>query len=182
MPRRNTAGPYRPERGILREKAASRNAASGPRSRLAPRVAVAAPWDGGVCLADTSAWVRARHVEHDWQAAVANGQIATCDVVVLELLYSARDGADFDDRAGELGLLRTAPIGPAVLATAKAAFRALAQRHPLFHRSVSVPDLITAAAAANAGIGVLHYDVGYDTLAEVLPFESRWIAPRGSID
>jgi len=30
--------------------------------------------------------------------------------------------------------------------------------------------------------GVLQDDADYDTLAEVLPFESRWIAPRGSID
>ena len=43
-------------------------------------------------------------------------------------------------------------------------------------------DLITAAAAADAGIGVLHYNAEYDTLAEVLPFESRWIALRGSLD
>ena len=143
---------------------------------------MAAPWNGRVYLADTSAWARARHVEHDWHAALADGQIATCDVVVLELLYSARDGADFDARAGELGLLRSAPIGPAVLTAAKAAFRALAQRHAQFHRSVSIPDLIIAAAAADAGIGVLHYDADYDTLADVLPFESRWIAPRGSID
>jgi len=85
-------------------------------------------------------------------------------------------------RAGELALLPRAPITPAVFANARAAFRALAHRHPLFHRSVTLPDLITAAAAADAGIGVLHYDADYDTIAEVLPFESRWIAPRGSLD
>ena len=85
-------------------------------------------------------------------------------------------------RAGELALLPRAPITPAVFANARAAFRALAHRHPLFHRSVTLPDLITAATAADAGIGVLHYDADYDTLAEVLPFESRWIAPRGTLD
>lgn len=141
-----------------------------------------APWNGEVYLADTSAWVRARHVGSDWGSAIANGQIATCDIVVLELLYSTRDGTDFDARSGELGLLQDAPIGPAVLATAKSAFRELAQRHPLFHRSVTIPDLIIAAAAADIGIGVLHYDADYDTLANVLPFRSRWIAPRGSLD
>ena len=31
-------------------------------------------------------------------------------------------------------------------------------------------------------MGVLHYDADFDTLAGVLPFESRWLAPRGSLD
>jgi predicted nucleic acid-binding protein len=125
---------------------------------------------------------RAINVTRDWKNAIANQQIATSEMVSLELLHSARDGVDFDERAGDLALLPRAPITPAVFANARAAFRALAHRHPLFHRSVTLPDLIAAAAAADAGIGVLHYDADYDTLAEVLPFESRWIAPRGSLD
>jgi predicted nucleic acid-binding protein len=43
-------------------------------------------------------------------------------------------------------------------------------------------DLVIAAAATSAGFGVLHYDGDFDTLAEVLPFESRWLAPPGSLD
>ena len=39
-----------------------------------------------------------------------------------------------------------------------------------------------AHARTDAGIGVFQYDADYDTLAEVLPFESCWIAPRGSLD
>lgn len=140
------------------------------------------PWDGSVYLADTSAWARSHTVAADWQAALRNGQIAISDMVTLELLFSARDGADFDRRAGELAALRQVAVTPDVLATARSAFRTLAHRHPLFHRSVTLPDLVTAAAAASAGIGVLHYDADYDTLATVLPFESRWLAPRGSLD
>ena len=139
-------------------------------------------WDGRVYLADTSAWAHAKHVGRDWPRAIANRQIATSHMVVLELLFSARDGAELDARAGELSLLPEAPVTPATFAHARAAFRALAHRHPLFHRSVTLSDLITAAAAADAGIGVIHYDADYDVLAEVLPFESRWIAPRGSLD
>src|SRR6266536_858069 len=58
--------------------------------------------------------------------------------------------------------------------------RELAHARPLFQRSVKLPDLLIAAAAADVAIGVLHYDQDYDTLATVLNFESRWIAPRGS--
>ena len=46
---------------------------------------------------------------------------------------------------------------------------------------MKLPDLLVAAAAADVGIGVLHYDEDYDTLATVLDFESRWIAPRSSL-
>jgi predicted nucleic acid-binding protein len=69
-----------------------------------------------------------------------------------------------------------------VTSSAFVAYRELAHRQPLFHRSVKVPDLLVAAAAADVGIDVLHYDADFDTLAEVLPFESRWIARRGSPD
>jgi len=59
--------------------------------------------------------------------------------------------------------------------------RALAHVRPLHHRSVNIADLLIAACAADAAIGVLHYDEDFDRLADVLAFESRWIAPRGSL-
>jgi len=37
------------------------------------------------------------------------------------------------------------------------------------------------AAAAERGIGVLHYDRHFDRLADVLGFRSQWVAPGGSI-
>ena len=114
--------------------------------------------------------------------ALRRGQIATCEIVAFELLFSERDGEGFDRRAASLDRLVQAPVTPAVLAFAREAFRELAHRHPLFHRSVTVPDLVIASAAAAADLGVLHYDADFDTLAEVLPFESRWIARRGSLD
>ena len=141
-----------------------------------------APWGGRTFLADTSAWMRFRRVGGDWDEAMRLGQIATCELATFELLVTARDGADFDRQSANLDKLPLAPVTPDVLRAARDAFRELAHRHPLFHRSVTVPDLIIAAAAAAAGFGVLHYDADFDTLAEVLPFESRWLAPRGSLD
>jgi predicted nucleic acid-binding protein len=139
---------------------------------------------GDVYIADSSAWMRASApaVAGDWSHAALNGQIATCPIVALELLYSTRDGADFDERQAELAQLRDVPITRSVTNAALRAYRELAHRRPLFHRSVSSSDLLIAAAAADAGLGVLHYDADYDTLAQVLPFESRWIAPPGSLD
>ena len=118
----------------------------------------------------------------EWRSAAENGQLATCPIVTLELLHSARDGAGFDATASELAQLRDVPITRSVTNAALGAYRALAHRQPMFHRSVQLADVLIAAAAADAGLGVLHYDADYDTLAEVLPFESRWIAPPGSLD
>jgi predicted nucleic acid-binding protein len=48
------------------------------------------------------------------------------------------------------------------------------------HR-VRVPDALIAAAAAERGFAVLHYDHHFDRLATVLSFDSQWVAPLGSI-
>lgn len=42
-------------------------------------------------------------------------------------------------------------------------------------------DVLIAACAQEAGISVLRYDAHFDRLAEVMGFESRWIAPAGSL-
>ena len=145
--------------------------------------ATRAPFGGDVFIADTSAWARSAHrrIRARWQAALENGQIATCPIVNVELLHSARDGDEFDVRAADLAELRDVAITRSVTNAALQALRSLAHARPLHHRSVGLPDLLVAAAAQDAGVGVLHYDEDFDTLAGVLAFESRWIAPRGSL-
>lgn len=102
-------------------------------------------------------------------------------IVKLELLYSARDGTTFDQLDADLAQLRDVPITRSVTNVALAAFRELAHLGPLHHRSISLPDLLIAASAQDSALGVLHYDEDFDALAGVLGFESRWIAPRGSL-
>jgi predicted nucleic acid-binding protein len=144
---------------------------------------VEAPYGGKIFIADTSAWARVEHprVLAEWTAALSGGQIATTPIVALEILHSARDGNDFDDRAADLAQLRDVPISRSVTNAALGAFRELAHRRPLFHRSVTNEDLLIATAAQDAAVGVLHYDGDFDTLATVLSFESHWIAPAGSL-
>jgi predicted nucleic acid-binding protein len=142
-----------------------------------------AAFGGGTFIADASAWMRAQResVRDEWETAVRSGQIATCPIVTLELLRSTRDGAEFDRRADTLDQLRDVPITRSVTNAARMAYRRLAHVSPLYHRSVKLPDLLIAAAAEDAALGVLHYDEDFDRLAEVLAFESRWIAPRSSL-
>ena len=141
------------------------------------------PFGGGTFIADTSAWARAGHARlaDAWSSAVFNGQVATCPIVNLELLYTVRSGEDFDERAGELAQLRNVPVTRSVTNAAQHAYRELAHMQPAYQRSVSMADLLIAACAQDAGVGVLHYHEDFDRLAELLSFESRWIARRGSL-
>jgi predicted nucleic acid-binding protein len=141
-------------------------------------------YDGTVLIADTSAWARSDRptVREEWSAALASGQIVTCPIVELELLFSSRNGAEFDQRAARLAQLRNVPVTRSVTNAARHALRQLAHRSPGRHRAVTIADLLIAACAQDATIGVLHYDQDFDTLAAALSFDSRWIAPRGSLD
>lgn len=58
--------------------------------------------------------------------------------------------------------------------------RALAHRSAGAQR-LPIVDYLVAASAQQLGAAVLHYDRDYDTLAEVMEFESVWLAPSGSI-
>jgi predicted nucleic acid-binding protein len=142
----------------------------------------ARPYDGRTFIAASSAWAYAHHpaARESWSAALRGGQIATSPVVGLELLYAAPDGDHFDELAADLAHLRDVPITPAVTNAALEALRELSHRGTLRERSISLPDLLIAASAQTARVGVLHYDEDFDVLAEVLEFESRWIAPRES--
>jgi predicted nucleic acid-binding protein len=149
-------------------------------------VNVAAPFDGGVYIADTSAWNRADRlpsdIKDDWDRALVNDQIAACAPVTLELLYSTQSASDFDVWANNLqALRRVATIDQAAYRAVVEAYREIA--HQGSHRGVPFPDLLIAAAATAHHWGVLHYDSHFDLLAGLqdFVFESRWIAPAGSI-
>jgi len=107
-------------------------------------------------------------------------QIATCSIVRLELLYSARDAQELASLERDLTALRDVPVTPSVQREAVRAMRELADRSPLYHR-VPLPDVLIAATAQDVGVGVLHVDRHFDRLAEVLAFESRWAVDPGEL-
>jgi predicted nucleic acid-binding protein len=66
-------------------------------------------------LADTSAWAWSRRraypeLRHAFDAALVDGEIATCDMVRLELLHSARNAIEFAQIRDELAALPDCPI------------------------------------------------------------------------
>ncbi len=133
-------------------------------------------------LADTTVWSKARahQLLAAWfNAEVRAGRILTCEVVVLELLRSARNAQAFELQSGMLEVLEHAPIDRAQCRRAREVQDALARRGR--HRGVPAADLLIAAAAESSGRPVLHYDHDYDLIAEVSGQPTRWMLPAGSL-
>jgi predicted nucleic acid-binding protein len=136
-------------------------------------------------LADTSAWVWTRTVggelRRGFDEALVAGEVATCDMVRLELLYSARNAAEFGALRSDLDALPDCPIGPEQWRRALEVYEQLAEQGELHHRAVKHADLLIATAAEAAGVDVLHYDEDYDRIAAITGQPVRWLAPRGAL-
>jgi predicted nucleic acid-binding protein len=136
-------------------------------------------------LADTSAWVWTRAAAAELRAAfdqdVIEGRVATCDMVRLELLYSARNATEFTSLRSELDALPSCPIDVDQWQRALEVYEQLLRQGGLHHRAVRHPDLLIAAAAEAGGIPVLHYDEDHERIAAITGQEVRWLAPRGSL-
>lgn len=137
-------------------------------------------------MADTSAWSWSRrraypHLRADFDAALVDGDLATCDMVRLELLHSARNPTEFVDLREELSALPDCPIGATEWGRALWVYEQLSARGGAYQRAVKHPDLLIAAAAEAAGIAVLHYDDDYELIAQITGQPTRWLAPKGSL-
>jgi predicted nucleic acid-binding protein len=137
-------------------------------------------------LADTSAWVWSRkpaHAElrHEFDAALVDGDVATCDMVRIELLYSARNAQEFAEIRSELAALADCPIAKDQWRRALWVYEQLSKQGGAHQRSVRHADLLIAAAAEAAELPVLHYDEDFDRIADVTGQATRWLAPRGTL-
>jgi len=107
-----------------------------------------------------------------------DGELATCAIVDLEVLYSSRNLRDYEEILEERRSLDSAPITPEVMATAVDLQHELARRGQ--HR-VPIPDLIISAAALASGFVVLHYDADFDRIAGAGGAAHEWVVPQGSV-
>lgn len=107
--------------------------------------------------------------------------VATCDMVRLELLYSARNGAEFGELRKDLDALASCPIGMGEWRRAVDVYGELARPGGARQRSVKHPDLLIAAAAESAGVGIVHYDEDYERITALTGQPHRWLAPAGSL-
>lgn len=133
-------------------------------------------------LVDKSVWARAHQaaVGEALQPFLERGLLATCAVVDLEVLFSARNAADHARgrmlRSGFEWLPLTDEIGTRAIEVQSL----LAEKG--HHRAASIPDLLVAATAERHGATVLHYDADFDTIAAVTQQSVRWVVPPGSAD
>ena len=132
-------------------------------------------------LIDKSALARMPHpaVRDRLTPIIESGEAATCAIIDLEVLFSARNREDHDRirQRRELAY-ETVPIDETILRRAIDIQAELARSGR--HR-VPIPDLIIAATAEAAGLIVLHYDRDYDVIAEVTGQPVEWVAERGSL-
>jgi predicted nucleic acid-binding protein len=117
-------------------------------------------------------------VEARLRPLIEDGDVATCAIVDLEVLYSSRNLVDYEDVLQERLSLDAAPITPDVMALAIDLQHGLARRGQ--HR-VPIPDLIISAAAKTANLAVLHYDSDFERIAAVGGAAHEWVVPQGSI-
>ena len=132
-------------------------------------------------LVDRSALARMQHpsVRARLAPIIEAGEAASCAIIDLEVLYSARSHEDHRRIKARRALAyEHVPMSDATFARALAVQGELARsgRHRL-----PIPDLLIAAAAESAGLAVLHYDRDYDLIAEVTGQPVEWVVPRGSV-
>lgn len=132
-------------------------------------------------LGDKSALARVHHddVMLRVSALYLSGQIATCGMIDLEMLYGARNADDHRELALDRTLLPRVACGDDAFDRAIAVQGTLAETGR--HRTVALENLIIAAAAELAGIAVLHYESDFDLIAEVTGQPTEWVVPLGTV-
>jgi predicted nucleic acid-binding protein len=131
-------------------------------------------------LADTSAWHRSAAAFDLWSDLVANGELAVCGPVLLELAYSARGARDYALLNDRFAGLPELPLDEAASVVARQTQWALVTRGQ--HRGPRPMDLLIAGIAQLHGAIVLHYDRHFDAIARVTGQPMEWLARRGSLD
>lgn len=134
----------------------------------------------GLYLVDKSALEQRRHspAARDLLALLlAEGALASCHVVALEVLYSARNHADYETLRAGIDELPWLPCDEQAMDRTMEVQELLARRGQ--HR-LPLPDLMIAATAEVHGATVLHYDHDYDLIATVTEQPVQWIIRRGT--
>ena len=107
------------------------------------------------------------------------GEAATCAIVDLEVLYSARNHEEHE-RIRRRRALAYASV-PVTEETLERAIGIQGELAVIGRHRVPIPDLIIAAAAEAARLVILHYDGDFETIAEVTRQPVEWVVVRGSV-
>jgi predicted nucleic acid-binding protein len=132
-------------------------------------------------LLDTSVITRLREpaVRGAIEPMTRRGELARAGISDLEIGYSARNAAEWDQLTGALEVFELVETTTEHLRRARQVQRLLAAKHQLGRK---VPDLLVAAAAEAGGLAVLHYDADLERIAAVTGQSCEWVVPAGTVD
>ena len=109
----------------------------------------------------------------------AIGRAARAGISDLEIGYSARNAAEWDELVGALDAFELVDTTAEHIQRARQVQRMLAADS---QRGRKIPDLLVAAAAEQAGYTVLHYGADFDLIASVTGQTCQWVVPPGTVD
>jgi predicted nucleic acid-binding protein len=132
-------------------------------------------------LLDTSVLTRlgAPSVRAAVEPLAASGRAARAGISDLEIGYSARTTAEWDELVSALDAFKLVDTTVEHIRRARQVQRMLAA---ISQRGRKIPDLLVAAAAEQAGYTVLHYDADFDLIASVTGQPCQWVVPPGTVD
>ncbi len=132
-------------------------------------------------VADKSALARLKHpiVAARLGPLLVGGDVATCGVIELEVLFSARTHADLVATRSRRRALPSLPITQDDFDRALDVLEGLARSG--HHRAAGIPDLLIAAVAERNALTVLHYDKDFDLIAKVTGQATEWIVAAGTV-
>lgn len=111
---------------------------------------------------------------------ILTGEVGTCGIIELQVLYSAISPSDL--RTTRLQRAAAFPRFPMMEADFEAAenlMEALADGGR--HRAAGVADLLIAAVAMRHQLTVYHYDADFEHIAAVSGLRAMWVVPQGSL-
>lgn len=132
-------------------------------------------------VADKSALARLKHATVAARLAplLVGGDVATCSVIELEVLFSAKSHADLVATRATRRALPSLVMTQADFDRAVDVLEELA--HAGHHRAAGIPDLLIAAVAERSSLTVLHYDRDFDLIARVTGQPTQWVVPAGTV-
>lgn len=132
-------------------------------------------------VADKSALARMKHplVATRLAPLVLGGEVATCGVIELEVLFSARNHADVVMTRKTRAALPHVDTSQLDFDRAADVLEELARSG--HHRAVSIPDLLIAAVAERHKLAVLHYDKDFELIARVTGQPTEWVVAAGAV-
>jgi len=133
-------------------------------------------------LADTSVLINAARPgpAREWLRTTASqGEVALCDMVVMEYLRGARDETEYAAFEDSLKAYPWLRIDTADWDRALTVSRQLAAVTAGFRRRVPIPDLLIAAVAERHDVVLVHDDADFERIAAVTGQPLRCLGDPG---